>query len=619
MSANQKAPAKGTIDPLMLGLGIGVIWLLSYLFWSRYHTQIATAYSWVRIAEFSAFVVLSHWLSGVLGAGLAMAGIALRWLATPLRKYATPLMVVGLLLIGGWLMGGIFGRWFTFFVASDKSLIGWDHMTMSSLHANLFTAFCCVVPLAVWIARRSIATNPTNHKHFGKTKAHDLHSFTDLMGETYPHAALFRKLNLTKRSINDGKYRMADTEKQFVLKHQLMDRGKADGEYTVNRERAATVFRAQMGKLWRARWADLSRTELMLLAIVVPRIAATDAQMSDADYDEALKTTERLLADCWQQSKAYDPAKDAFPLNTDMARAALRRYAGSRTVKAAMKRHAYVNTILYAMIQDARSLGVLQAAEVRWLRVLDRRLWLLVDNVGRQVAFTEVAGVVSHYLSEVARKRSSERPLVDGAVKGLLEAVESFKFTEDEIAEIERTITGPKQDVIDPKAIEKPKTNLMVFVRCVGHGASKDLFEVVILGEDGKVMYEARCKPAVSVEEIKDTYGLDSSELEQLLTAPTAEEVRIKIMEHCTKQAVVCYGPELMAVVKGVERAASSVTDLQTDTSHDLVMAAIEDGAADPEKHPQISSAHGGATLLRQLWVEREKRVLRAQAEARRS
>lgn len=615
MSSAQKSPAKATVDPFMLMLGVGFILLVAWLFWNRYHTAIATAYAYVRIAEFAGFVVLSHWASGAIGASLAAAGVAGRFLPA-LRRYSVPLMGIGFSLVAAWMVGSIFRRWFTFFVDSDKSLIEIGHMTQSSLHANLFTVFVCIIPLAVWMGRRSLYTNVTNHKNFARPKPYTLHTYTAAMGSMFPHAKLFQKLDLTKRSVNEGKYRMPDVEKQFVLMHKLMDRTKNDGEYTVNRERAGKVFSNQLGKLWRRSWKDLSATELVTLAILVPRIAATDQAMADTDYDEALKAVTDLIADCWRQSEKYDPATDRFSLDTQKATATLRKYAGRPNVRQFMERHAYVSTIIYAMLDHARTLGVLQAAELRWLRVLDRRLFILLDNVGRQVAFAEVAGIYSHYLYETKRKRAAERPHIDGAVRGLIEAVDAFRFSEAEQEKIAETLKADKPVVIDPKVIEKPVANVFLHLLPVGHGASRDIFEVALLTEDGKPVFESRCRPRTPIEQIVDAYPLEDGEVTALLTAPTSDDIRAKLMELCNKQGVVCYGADVTGLVPGIERSAQTMRNLQTNADHDVVMAAIEEGAADPEKHPQVSTAHAGAHLLRLLWVAREKPALREKAEA---
>ncbi|MGE8449241.1 MAG: hypothetical protein ACN6OP_01195 [Pseudomonadales bacterium] len=620
--SSQKSQSKPMIDPLMLIFGVFVIVIFAWILWDRFHTAIATAYGHIRVAEFAAFVVLSHWGALVAGGVLVATGVIARFLSvplrglTPLRQYATPLMMIGVMLASSWLVAGIFRQWFTFFLVSDPSLVQIEHMTTSSLHANLFTAFVCIIPLAVWIARRSLATNPLNHKNFARPKPYTLHTFTDAMGKIYPHAQLFRKLDLTKKSVNEGKYRMPDTEKQFVMKHKLMVRAKTEGDYAVNRERAGAVFRGQMGKLWRGSWKDLSRTELMVMAILAPRIAATDQDMPDDEYDDALRATTALLAECWKQSQSYDAASDTFALDTTKAVATLKQYKGKRRVREIMQRHAYVSTIIYAMLQQARTLGVLQAAEMGWLRVLDRRLFILIDNVGRQVAFTEVAGIYSHYLYELSRKRAAERPNIDGALKGLIEAVDSFKFTEDERAGIEAGLNADKPVVIDPKSVEKPVARVMIHILPVGHGSSLDIFEIAIVAEDGKSLLESRCRPRVAIEEIVDRYALSDSEAVNLHTLPTSDDLRRKVLELVNRQGVVCYGPDVAALVPGIERSAQSVQDLQTQPDHDLIMAAIDAGAADPEKHPQIANAHSGALMLRQLWVAREKLALRAKADA---
>lgn len=600
----------------MVGLGVLVLFLLGWALWSRYHTPIATAYSWLRIVEFAAFVGLASVVTPIVAACLASAGAVLLAMGKRHRALGKALLVGGGMLAFAWVASKVFKRWFDFFVGSNKALIEWSHITTSSVHANLFAFLCMILPLAYWIARRSIDTNPTNNKHHARNKPYTLHTFTDEMARIYPHAELFRKLDLTKKSINEGKYRMPDTEKQVAMRERLLDRGKVAGEYVINKDRANAYFRAQMGRLWRGRWSDLSRTEIAVLAILIPRIAATDSKMPDDVYDKALKTTETLIERFWEQSRGYDRQKDTFALDLGQAIGVIKTYAKSRMIKPYLNRHAYVYTLIYGLLQDARTLGVLQGAELRWLRVLDRRLHIMVDNVGRQVAFAEVGGIVSHYLNEHSRNRSSERPLLDAAVAGLIEAVDSFKFSAEEVEQIEAAIKGERQDAIDPNAVDKSQRHLMAFVRTVGVGKDRDLFDVALLEEDGKVVFESRCKPKATAEIIQQSFSLNAADMDALLGAPTSDELRTRILEHCTKQHIVCYGADLAEMVKGVDRAAASITNLQVNQQLDLVMTVIDEGVAAAEEMPSIKSASAGAALLRSLWVERQKAALQAQADA---
>lgn len=622
MATNKPQSPGNDVDPLLVGVGLLLVVGMAMAFWGAAHTHISTGYAWFRVVQFAPFALLnSVWVS-VGGVIVAAAGLTFFFAKKQHARYGLVAVILGLVLIIGSLLGGLFSKWQVFFRESDKSLIEWSHLSSSSLHANLFTLFAFVIPFAIWVARRSLITNPLNHKHFAKGKDYTLHTFTDQMAKQYPHLALFRKLNLTEKSINEGKYRMSDTEKQFAIKHDLLDRVKAN-EFKVNRDRAAEAFRKQMSKLWTG-WNGLSRWEFAVMAVLVPRLAATDVKMPDKTYKEALDMTNALLAGYWKNAAAtYDPekdvaGKDAIQLDLTLAKQAIKRFGGSPKVQKFFKQHAYVGTIIYAMLLEARSLGVLQPAELRWLRVVDRQLWLTVDNVGKIVAFTEIGATYSHFVSEVRQKRAIEKPMIEGAVKGLIEGVDSYMFSEDEVAEINARIDAKEQDSIDVKAVAKNKQNLILSLLVIGTGAKRDIFEVALLAENGTVLYHQRCKTLAPVDEaVQARFGIADDELDALSRLPTSDTVRAKILELCNGHHVITFDRKDLAMVSGMERSAASVEECIGEEAFDLTAMAIMEGVIDEQQAAPIRDALTAATLTRLLWVEKQKLALEAETKAK--
>lgn len=578
MSSQNKQPQnQNLMDPIMIGVILLLVIILVSIFWSKFHTQIATAYSWLRMAQFSAF-----W---AVGEGFS-------FLSNP------------------------FQGWFNFFWKSDRSLMQVGHLMDSSFLANLFTLVFVVLPTAWWVAKRSLASNPYNHKHFGKTKDYTLHTHTDRMATYYPHLKLFRKLNLTQRSIDDGKYRMADIEKRFAIKGHLLDRVKGN-EFKVNRDRAMEVFRQQLGKLWTG-YANLSRSEYAVIAALVPRIAATDPAMSEDEYKAALKMTDDLIAGYWRSAAdSYDAESDTMALDLDLAKKAVLQYGKHPRVQKIIKGHAYVATIIYAMLMEARTLGVLAACDMRWLRVTDRRLWLVFDNVGRIVAFAEVSGVYSHFLHEHRQKRAIERPQVDAAVKALNEAVDSYKFTESEIEEVNAQLKAVEdKPVIDMKSLEKTRKTLILAAATVGSGSKSDLLEAALLSEAGEILYGERCKPVVEIdEETRRAFGLVDDDLVALVKkAPESAKVKEKLLELTNGQRVVAYNEAVVAAISGLDRSAAEVVlcspifgEGSPKTVYDAA-ATMQLGVAVPANR----SALAEAKACREVWVELQKRALKA-------
>ena len=152
---------------------------------------------------------------------------------------------------------------------------------------------------------------------------------------------------------------------------------------------------------------------------------------------------ERLRFCCYQ---ARPPGAAARPSDGDAlawlspdidltrAREVIRQYIRHKPVQAIIEKHAFNRTVLFGLFMQARRLGVLPPAEMRWLRFYDRGLWYVLETIGRQAGFAEAAGVLSHFLYEAKAGRSIVEPQVDKAVSGLETAINNFKFPQEERA-----------------------------------------------------------------------------------------------------------------------------------------------------------------------------------------
>lgn len=617
-TSQQKAPAK-EVDPIvMLGgalLGAAMI----YLLWSRWHTHIATAYAWLRIVQFSPFTILGNMYSGFAGAALVVVGILILFKKKTLSKYGMAAVIVGVLLIAAALVGRYFASWFTFFYGSDKSLIEWSHMTKSSLMANAFTIVVIIIPLAVWTVRRSLMCNPMNHKNYARAKDFTLHSFTDQMANHYPHLKLFRKLNLTAKSINTGKYRMPDTEKQFAIKFDLLDRTKGD-DFEVNRVRAAEVFRAQMGRLWTG-YNGLSRAELAVMAVLVPRCAALDSEMPQDAFNAAVEVSRGLLRQYWVDSaESYNVAKDTLTLDLTQAKAVIRKYGSSKRVKKFFKMHAYVGTILYSMLLEARALGVLEPADLRWLRVIDRPLWTLIDNCGKTVSFTECAALYSHYLHEVREKRAIERPRIDNAVAGLVDGVSSYKFSDEEIELINKKLKDKAEKAkIEAGLVEIQRLNLIMSCLLIGDD-KREIFEVAVLAENGDVVYCQRCRPTVVIDNAaREKFHLSEADVTAMEKLPTTAELRAKLLRVCNGHDIFVFDKKIYSYVDGMDRSASSLNEIKGDSEFDLQGTAVMADLIGEADRQSIQSAVEDAQLVRKLWIDQKKKSLQLEADSARN
>jgi len=106
-------------------------------------------------------------------------------------------------------------------------------------------------------------------------------------------------------------------------------------------------------------------------------------------------------------------------------------------VQEIVQRHAYRLNVLASFLVAARDDGVVPAAEFLWLKPIDRRLWYVLNSVGRQTPFSEVAGPFAHWKAEIAMGRLSLVPMIDEAIKALEIAVKEIKLTPREMQELE--------------------------------------------------------------------------------------------------------------------------------------------------------------------------------------
>jgi intracellular multiplication protein IcmP len=614
-SSRHQAQGQNSAGPVPIVVGGVLFFILMAIFWSRYHTELATAYAWIRIIEFGPFVMLNTWASAGVGLGLLIFGAVTLYRHGRTGKYGLMSAIAGALILMAYCVGGIFESWFVFFLHSNKSLIEFDHLLDSGLAANILLLLVVVVPFSIWMARKSQLTNPMNEWNFARKKDYDLDSFTDRLGFFHRHLQVFRKLDLSTKSIDTGKFRMAETEKQVAIKYKLLDKGKP-GEFVLNQDRAAAYFRGTLGKPWKT-FTDLTQSELAVIAALLPRIAATDLEMSDDDFKEALETSSSLLDGYWvDAASTLDENTAKMKLNLEAAVASVKKYGKHKIVRKYLKKHAYVYTMIYGMLIESRRLGVLEPAQFRWLRVVNRRLWLVVNNAGRGGAFAEVGGVVSHYKTELRRTKGVERPQINAAIKGLREAVDGFKFSEEELAELAKQFpTKEDPATIDPAKAGGQRPTLYVAAIWNVDGGKKELFEVAIVGAAASApLLAQRCKIQPSAELISEC-ELTGADLETLPKAPTVEATLTKILEICNGHDVVTFDAAGIEGIKGLERSAKAVAYAKPDGVPTLASALAAEEILIDEKTPELKSALQQAIACRALHVAQQKAALQAKLE----
>ncbi len=275
--------------------------------------------------------------------------------------------------------------------------------------------------LAVFVYRRSAATR--------FCRVFNMKSLYQQEKSNWPYAEVALKQDLVKQDINSGPWAMALTAMQFSKKHKLLDIERkqlgATGlskelgyEAMVNKHRAHSVFVTQLGALWKGTEVLLPHRRALL------GIFAAKA-LGDRDAAEALL---RQIA-----SSAAGPS-----LNLSGADKLLKKHQDHKVIQEIMSRHAFEYGVFAVLLELARTDGVLASAEFLWLKPVDRPLWYVLNSVGRQTVFPEVAGIFAHLLAEKTIGYKLLSPMVEEAVKALEDAINDMVYvpTEEETANL---------------------------------------------------------------------------------------------------------------------------------------------------------------------------------------
>lgn len=231
--------------------------------------------------------------------------------------------------------------------------------------------------------------------------------------ENWPQITPVLNLDLVHTDINQGPWAMAQQPIDFARTNGLLEiiKDTKSGKelFGIKRGPAHRIFVMQLGPLWRGARA----LPIHLQALLVIFCA------------RALR--ERAVADRFI-TQISASAKEIGHLNFSGITEQLAKYEKSNLIAWVTKRHAYTSTCLGTLLAIARVDGVLASAEFLWLKPVDRRMWYMLNCVGRQTAFPEVGGVFAHWLAEKKVGRALRVPMVKEAVNALDIAVKEILY-----------------------------------------------------------------------------------------------------------------------------------------------------------------------------------------------
>lgn len=200
---------------------------------------------------------------------------------------------------------------------------------------------------------------------------------------------------------------MAETPIEFAKKNKLIHRDTKTTKILFDHNRAKLLFTQQLGESWPG-IDKLKPYQKALFAIF--------AAFANYKREEAEQKMEEIAANLTPDQVKSGKIK----FNTD---ALLKKYQDTKVVKKILNNNAYTNTIFIELLYEARKSGIVLNSLYLWLKPIDRKLWYVLNDVGRKAVFSEAAAVQAHWLAEKKLGFPIAQPMVDEAVAALEEAI----------------------------------------------------------------------------------------------------------------------------------------------------------------------------------------------------
>ena len=302
----------------------------------------------------------------------------------------------------------------------DPAAVNWEQLLMLTRSVGDYIRYP-VIGLLIFLAAFLYKSNVT----LKFRRAHDMRTLRAQEQHNWPAIMPVVKQDLVDVDINTGPWAMALSPMEFARKYQLLkkedillDNPVPGQEMTagIRRGDAKRVFTLQLGPYW----DGFERCPPHVRAL-----AAVFMARMNRDRGAAVKILESL-------DKTYASNKPDY----SSVAGVLRKYQNIESVQEILSKHAYLMTVMASLIQASRSDGVVPSSEFLWLKPIDRRLWYMLNCVGRQTPFAEVGGPFAHWRAERAMGRRSLVPMIDEAIKALEIAVKEVKLSSKELQEL---------------------------------------------------------------------------------------------------------------------------------------------------------------------------------------
>lgn len=367
-----------------------LLWIIAALFaalgaiWYVFNVQLVTSYLTFKTWELS----LLNFFAGLVGQGHYFDSLQLSYQQA--RDHAAQISFQQLMA-----MGAEVGRWLR-------------------------------IPLAAVLVVLGVIVFFSNSTRVYR-RTYNMMDFAKLESKNWPQITPVVNLDLIKVDIDTGPWAMAQTPMQFCKRNNLliemrpvrregMSRKDWDRiEVALKRGKANQLFAMQLGALW---------TGPDKLPMHVKALFAVFAARINADSAPAAKILTQLSASSLDKNLNYAGVEEL-----------LKKHKDSKLVRKVTDNHAYVYTVMASMLLAAREDGVQASADFLWLKPKDRRLWYVLNTVGRQTPFIEVAGIFAHWVAEREAARKLIVPMIETATNAVELALKDIVYRPDEETE----------------------------------------------------------------------------------------------------------------------------------------------------------------------------------------
>lgn len=208
-------------------------------------------------------------------------------------------------------------------------------------------------------------------------------------------------LDLLKQDPTKGGWASALKPHEVANRYNLLEeQGKPE---TLKVNMTNSYFMAQLGELYLGEesLADYHKALLGVWLALIER----DAVASD--------TARNAIARSW--SAKQEKIQPDYSRGLEL----WEKYKGSPRVAHLFKRHAYINTLMYGFFEymkNERKVGRAVAHYYIWLKPLDRVLYYTLNNEGRDVEWSECAGVIIHWYFEKGMNRALLQPYTEDCI-----------------------------------------------------------------------------------------------------------------------------------------------------------------------------------------------------------